>query len=369
MQRDVIWKKKMAPESKRNFVYELLRDDIVAGRFPVGSKLPGGLELAKRYQVAHMTVRSAVKRLAAENYVAFVNGSGTFVTNRDEKPVYLILSSNLSDFTLPGNYVVPGIQRAMSLAGAQTKLCIRDFISQMSRSDFRKLIVKEKIKGIFLVESYFHGTEPELDLLKSVDVPIVMPIAAECDKKICPFSMIIADFEKAFAEALLYLKKLGHRRVTTINGSGWSFRGYPRENFEVLLLQHRMEGSLILDADLNREEISSCVDKIIAEEQTAVLCYSDFYAIEVIRELRERGLCVPEDISVMGFCGYPGGEFTVPPLSTMDLCYDTVGVMAAELMLKSQDWFGRENVILESPQVLQIRKSTRAWRENLRKTI
>ena len=121
----------MAPESKKNLVYELLRDDIVAGRFPVGSKLPGGLELAKRYQVAHMTVRSAMKRLAAENYVAFINGSGTFVTNRDEKPVYLILSSNLSDFTLPGNYVVPGIQRAMALAGAQTKLCIRDFIARM----------------------------------------------------------------------------------------------------------------------------------------------------------------------------------------------------------------------------------------------
>ena len=361
--------KNMAPESKKNLVYELLRDDIVAGRFPVGSKLPGGLELAKRYQVAHMTVRPAMKRLASENYVAFVNGSGTFVTNRDEKPVYLILSSNLSDFTLPGNYVVPGIQRAMALAGAQTKLCIRDFIARMRKTDFQKMIAREKIKGIFLVESYFHGTEPELKLLKSVDIPVVMPIAAEGDKKICPFSMIVADFEKAFAETLLYLKKLGHCRVATINGSGWSFRGYPRENFESLLLLNRMDGSLILDADLTPDEIKKCVDRILAEEQTAVLCYSDFYAIEVIRELRERGLRVPEDISVMGFCGYPGGEFTVPPLSTMDLCYDTVGVMAAELMLKSQDWFGKENVILESPHELQIRKSTRHWIEKLRKTI
>lgn len=359
----------MAPESKKNLVYEMLRDDIVAGRYPVGSKLPGGLELAKRYQVAHMTIRSAVKRLAEENYVSFINGSGTFVTNRDEKPIYLILSSNLSDFTLPGNYVIPGIQRTMALAGAQTKLCIRDFIIQMTGREFQSMVRKEKIKGIFLVESYFRGIEPELQLLKSLEIPVVMPIAAEGDKKVCPFSMIVANFEKAFAETLLYLKKLGHRRVATINGTGWSFRGYPKENYEALLMQNRMDGSLILDADLTSEDIRICVDRILAAEQSAVLCYSDFYAIEVIRELRERGLRIPEDISVMGFCGYPGGEFTLPALSTMDLCYDTVGVMAAELMLRNQDWFGKERVVLDSPYVLQIRKSTAKWKEKLRKTI
>ena len=134
-------------------------------------------------------------------------------------------------------------------------------------------------------------------------------------------------------------------------------------------MQNRMDGSLILDADLTSEDIRICVDRILAAEQSAVLCYSDFYAIEVIRELRERGLRIPEDISVMGFCGYPGGEFTLPALSTMDLCYDTVGVMAAELMLRNQDWFGKERVVLDSPYVLQIRKSTAKWKEKLRKTI
>ncbi|MBR2426955.1 MAG: LacI family DNA-binding transcriptional regulator [Lentisphaeria bacterium] len=351
----------MAPVLKKELVYKMLRDDIVSGRFAAGCKLPGGLDLAKRYQVAHMTVRHAVKRLAADGYVSFVNGAGTFVTYKSDQAIYLILTSNLSDVSLPGNYVIPGIQRTMSQAGAKTKLCLRDFIMEMTPDDFNAMIRRENIQGIFLMESYFHGSERELTLLKTVDIPVVMPHAVESDKTICPFSMIVADFEKAFAEALLYLRKLGHTRVATIDGIGWSFRGYPRENFEKLLKENGMERSVILESELDMEGLRDCVDRLLKARQSAVLCYSDFYAIRVIQILRERGIRIPEDISVMGFCGYPGGEYTVPKLSTLDLCYDTIGVMAAELMLRHQEWFGKSRIILESPGFLQIRESTKRY--------
>jgi DNA-binding LacI/PurR family transcriptional regulator len=70
----------------------------------------------------------------------------------------------------------------------------------------------------------------------------------------------------------------------------------------------------------------------------AVMCFSDFIAIHVYQALKERLLRIPEDVAVMGFCGYPGGRFLEPALSTIDLGYENIGKMAAELMLNAENW-------------------------------
>ena len=76
---------------------------------------------------------------------------------------------------------------------------------------------------------------------------------------------------------------------------------------------------------------------------TAIMCFSDFYAIHVYETLYELNIKIPEQVSVMGFCGYPGAQFMNPPLSTVDLMYEKIGRDAADLILRSSEWFGRKN--------------------------
>lgn len=56
-------------------------------------------------------------------------------------------------------------------------------------------------------------------------------------------------------------------------------------------------------------------------ELTAIFALSDVMAIGVIRALRDRGLRVPEDVSVMGCDGISMGRFTIPRLTT--ICQNT----------------------------------------------
>ncbi|UCG23926.1 MAG: PLP-dependent aminotransferase family protein [Chloroflexota bacterium] len=68
-----------APLSRQ--VYEQLRDQILAGELPPGTRLPASRRLATDYALARVTVSAAYEQLQAEGYVAARVGAGTFVTH------------------------------------------------------------------------------------------------------------------------------------------------------------------------------------------------------------------------------------------------------------------------------------------------
>ena len=56
-----------------------LRDDIAAGRFAPGARLPNETALAARFEVNRHTLRQAMQALARDGFVKVVHGSGTYV--------------------------------------------------------------------------------------------------------------------------------------------------------------------------------------------------------------------------------------------------------------------------------------------------
>jgi len=66
---------------------------------------------------------------------------------------------------------------------------------------------------------------------------------------------------------------------------------------------------------------------------TAIFAYNDISAIGAIRALREQGLRVPQDISVLGFDDIPGADFHSPSLTTVRQPLGRMGEVAAETLL------------------------------------
>ena len=60
-------------------IKEYLLAGIAAGEWREGERIPSEPELARRFQVARMTVNRAVRELAAEQVLSRARGSGTFV--------------------------------------------------------------------------------------------------------------------------------------------------------------------------------------------------------------------------------------------------------------------------------------------------
>jgi DNA-binding GntR family transcriptional regulator len=56
-----------------------LREEIISGRLPPGSRFPSGPEIESTYEVSHYTAERAVNMLAAEGLITRRPGAGTWV--------------------------------------------------------------------------------------------------------------------------------------------------------------------------------------------------------------------------------------------------------------------------------------------------
>lgn len=74
-----------------------IRQDISAGRFKAGEKIPAEPELMKRYSVGRSTIREAIKTLSVAGILKVQQGAGTFV-NTHVKPETIDERLRRSDF-------------------------------------------------------------------------------------------------------------------------------------------------------------------------------------------------------------------------------------------------------------------------------
>lgn len=119
----------------------------------------------------------------------------------------------------------------------------------------------------------------------------------------------------AVNQAVAHLTSLGHRRIGLATGQT---RYLPsRRKIEALVeLGYELEkdvASTIFTAEGGQAAAKTLLDT----GHTAIICGSDVMALGVIREVRARGMSVPDDVSVIGFDDSPLMAFTDPPLTTI----------------------------------------------------
>ena len=96
--------------------------------------------------------------------------------------------------------------------------------------------------------------------------------------------------------------------------------------------------------------------RLLEARPDAIFCGSDFFAMRVCELLCARRIRIPEEIAVLGFGGYPGGNFCTPALSTVDFQYNAIGEKAAEL-LADPELLDKKNFDLLTPHKILIRES------------
>ena len=95
-----------------------------------------------------------------------------------------------------------------------------------------------------------------------------------------------------------------------------------------------------------------------ASRPTAVACFNDAVAIGLLRALRELGLDVPGDVSVVGYDNIEAAEYAAVPLTTVEVPKQELGHRAAELLLDRIAGGAPQRVALEA--ALVVRASTRS---------
>jgi LacI family transcriptional regulator len=71
-----------------------------------------------------------------------------------------------------------------------------------------------------------------------------------------------------------------------------------------------------------------------APELTAILCWNDWLALEVMQGLQNQGVRVPEDISIVGFDDIEAAQWVRPALTTVQQPMSRIGYTAAEMLIR-----------------------------------
>lgn len=161
-----------------------------------------------------------------------------------------------------------------------------------------------------------------------------------------------------------YLLDCGHRKIAFLadNLSGVDYVRY--SGHQRALKEYGLEVDLddMIVIRPGKTERETSVNEIcsIAHKYTAFICSSDFYAATLMKALQERGIRIPEDLSITGFDDNMFAKVVNPALTTIHQNIHERGQIAVDYLFKMLDgWSPKTNVNLSLPVELVIRDSVK----------
>ena len=263
----------------------------------------------------------------------------------------------LTDITNPfWTTVARGVEDAASRRGFSVIFCNTDESEHRQERQVRVLLEK-RVDGFLLVPA--GNTTQHIALIQEQGVPVVVldrPLSAEVD-------IVRGDSEGGAYQLTQHLLKLGHRRIAVLGGpEGLSVvsarvAGYIRARHEFgcdVTEPCILYGSFTQSAGYQMAQRALTLDP----RPTALFALNNFIAIGAMRGLRDAGVQIPDDVTLVGFDDLPT-NFVVDPFLTVACqpAYD-MGQHATKLLLarlsKEETGDFREVVL---PTELIVRRS------------
>ena len=157
-----------------------------------------------------------------------------------------------------------------------------------------------------------------------------------------PASLVDVDNSAGSRKAVEYLIEQGHTRIAHFAGPRYSMHTQERIDG----VRHACSASRLIFSDYDivnagahlvdgyRAALGYFRERADSERPTAVTCYNDLVAIGVCRALRELGLDVPGDVSVIGFDDIPLLEYLDVPLTTVRVPKYRMAEIATEMLIR-----------------------------------
>jgi LacI family transcriptional regulator len=206
---------------------------------------------------------------------------------------------------------------------------------EMERAALR-VLTAQRLSGLIYMTIFTRKAELPPELL-SLGVPVVLLNCYDGQRR---FPTVLPAEVAGGRRATQHLIDLGHRRVGMITGEPWMEAARDRQRG----FRAAMNGAgLMVEPDLIRQgnwSASSGYDGTrhllaLPNPPTAIFCQNDRMAIGCYEALKEAGLRIPQDMSVMGYDDEEISRHLHPKLTTVVLPHRAMGAWAAR-------WFGGE---------------------------
>lgn len=134
-------------------------------------------------------------------------------------------------------------------------------------------------------------------------------------------------------QAVEHLMRLGRQRIAHISGKADMNAGYDRMMGYMDSLRRngiQFDSNLLFEGDFTETSGYVGMRRLLTANPDAVFVASDHMALGALRALREAGVCVPDDVAVIGFDDMPFATLAEPQLTTIRQPVQRQGFLAAE---------------------------------------
>lgn len=222
----------------------------------------------------------------------------------------------------PNAQMVLNVQQGIleALHGTDFGLVVRpvDRTSPYMLDDVRDFLERQRLFGIVLLPPISEN-DALAQLCEDLGVRYTRMGSAELDD---PDHMVASNDRQAVRQTVEYLIEQGHRRIGLIQGPhGFRSALERRLGFEDALkaAEIKLPRSLIAEGNYTFESGIEAANRLLdlAPRPTAIFASNDEMAAGVVHAARQRGLLVPEDLSLIGFDDTAIAAHIWPPLTTV----------------------------------------------------
>lgn len=325
---------------------EILHQYFKNEHYAVDQRIPSENELTQRFNVSRSTVRQALAELVNEGFIYKKPGSGSFFSGQTSQEKEGSQQSHLIGvITALPSYIYPQIIQGINEVAYQHSYNIvlgsseanwekeLACLNQLLERNIEGLIIEPSDNVHHLRDSGFFErlaahSVPTVLLNWVLDVPNVSCVSLD-------------DVEGGF-RATSYLLEAGHQRIAYLypdNMPGTQrYRGYRKALKQYGILPDARLEKLISVADWNETgNVRMAMKELLDlgdDRPTAVFCFNDHAALRVYATIRDAGLTIPDDISLIGFDDYEMAALAEVPLTTLEHPKDRLGRWAAEVLFE-----------------------------------
>ncbi|PUU87040.1 MULTISPECIES: GntR family transcriptional regulator [Halanaerobium] len=294
-------------KAKYQQIIDYYKDYIEHHELSDGDLLPSESDVAEEFDFSRDTVRRALKELEKEKVVSRERGKGTFFKDEQntvkEKRI-AVITTYLSNYIFPN--IISGIEEVVSSKHYTLNLANTDNDPNKERKHLRK-VIDNQVDGLIIEPTKSAVDTHNMDLyqeLKEKNIPFVMLNAYY--RELDPSYAIVNDYKGGY-KATQYLLQLGHTSIAGIFKEDDLQGIFRLKGFKKALSDYDLDPEAADIGTYITSQISSypyhCMDKMLSHQNqpTAVVCYNDEIAVDVVKAIIDNGLKVPEDISVVSF--------------------------------------------------------------------
>ena len=328
-------------ETKYRAIFEVLKDEILGGKYAKTRKLPSESQLMRRFGGSRVTVIHALQELCAKGLIVRRKGIGSFLTANARnygRALGLIIPISRGE-------IFPPICREVTRLAQEDgyAILLADF---MTAPPARRVAAAKRIVEDFVARDVlgvvFHLTDgvPEaarineaaLKVLDAAQIPVVLT-----DSDCVPFprhsryDVVGADDMDAGYRLTRHLLERGARRLVFFSPAfgSTSFANRSR-GFQAAIAEAKVRGTVLAGDSKDVPSVAVLVKK---HRPDAIICGNDRVAANMLASLSAVGKRVPQDVLLAGFDDVDFARFVSPGLTTMHQPCTEIGRTAYETLL------------------------------------